>query len=519
MLIIRIIINFQEKITMENNAFTKPQRQSQIGIVLLTLINFGKVLKNFWPLLVFYFLKDKTPDGLMFASTIIGCAVFFFVVISYFQYRNFTYFINLKTDEFIINRGIITKKKISIERNKIQEININQPFFHKLLSIYQLEIDSPGSDKKEVTVNAISHENAIQLKQYLLERKYLEDTENQVAEGIQDFIKHPPIKISAGSLVKYGLTANYLKSFITFIAFGFYIFQQAVDFFNKKLFQDWITEAENWEQELNGHSFQNFTFLTFFAVILLVLIFGILVNVIVNLFKYFGMKISKNKDSFSVEFGLLNTKNSIVGRKKIQMVTEMQNYLQKRLNVLQLKFNQISDNEHNKNNYTIIPGCSESEKKDVLCYIWNEIPKFKYSLKPNIRKLIFGNIFFIVLPVFISILAKSVLGNVFWLVFLYVIIAEIILFFSFRNYRLLFNEKFIRIRFGIWDIEQKTIEIHKIQSVKISQYFWQKKSDLGSVTFFTAGGKISFKSTKYSVLRKLVNFSIFKVENSGKNWM
>ncbi len=503
---------------MENNAFTQPQRQSAIGIVLLTILNFGKMLRNFWPILIYYFYKYNSPEKAMVPLLLFLGSVVFFAIISYLQYRNFTYFINKKTDEFVISSGVVTKKVISIERNKIQEININQPFFHKLFNIFQLEVDSPGSNKKEVTVNAISYQNAVQLKQYLLGNKSVNLPQNNVP-GTEVQSGYRKIKISTGSMIRYGLTANYIGSFLTILAFGFYIFQQAIEFLKGETFQEYVSEAENWEQAVHAPELTIYSVVGIIVLIMLVFLLGILVNIVRIMLKFFGMNISRREESLSLEYGLLNTKNSIIGRKKVQMVTEVQNFLQRKVNVLLLKFNQISDNEHHKDSFSAIPGCNEAEKNELLKFIWKEIPQFQFSMKPNIGKLVTRNLVLIALPLLIAVLAKPILGGYFWLIVLYMVIVELLLIFAFINNRLYFNEDFIRVKSGIWDVENKTIEIHKIQTVKLSQYFWQRKKNLGSVTFFTAGGKLRFRSTQFSTLKKMVNYAVFKVESSGKNWM
>ena len=82
-----------------------------------------------------------------------------------------------------------------------------------------------------------------------------------------------------------------------------------------------------------------------------------------------------------------------------------------------------------------------------------------------------------------------------------------------------YNEGFIEKQSGIWDIEQKTVQIEKIQTVTITQYFWQKRTDLGTIFLSTAGGSIKMKTAKISELRNVANYCLYKVESSAKNWM
>lgn len=500
---------------MANNAFIKPQRQSAKGILLLTLVNFGKFLKALWPLYLIIFFKQNEYQWLSITALTL-LPFLFFAVISYLQYRNFTYFIDTKTGEFVIRSGIINKKTISIEKIKIQEVNINQPFIHKLLSIFKLEIDTPGSDTKEVSVNAISYQNALDLKNYLLENRISAVLTTNQADLLNAPKPENKINISIASLMKYGLTANYLKSFLAIIAFAFYMGQNAIEFLKKQSAEDFIVENR---KEFTLALLENFSVIAIAGFICLVFCLGIVVNVVLNLVIYFNMRITKRSNRLSLEFGLINTKHVIISRSKVQMVIETQNYIQRKINILHLKFRQISSEKDHKELHNSVPGCSSTERNDFLKFIWKTVPEYQDSLKPHPRKLVISSLIFVGIPIIISIFVHSFFKEYFWLILLYGVLAELMLIASFRNSRLYFNEDFLCVKSGIWDIEKKTVEYQKIQSVKVSQYIWQRKNDLGSVHFYTAGGKISFRSTRFSTIKKLVNFSLFKVESAKNHWM
>ncbi|MBA5245935.1 PH domain-containing protein [Marnyiella aurantia] len=503
---------------MTNIPFSIPRRQSKIGILLLTLINFGKFLKAAWPLYVLFFIRDKNPGSLVFY--IAGTITVFLVMslVAYLQYRNFSYFINEKSGELVISSGIINRKKVSIEKNKIQEVNINQPLIHRLLNIYKLEVDSPGSDKKEVTVNAISLENARELKEYLMDHQTATLLSTEPAPGAVFNKKVTErITISMASLIKYGLTANYLKSFLGLVGIAIYVGQNALEFIREQSIEEYI--VNNGADHVKTALLHQVPVLGIFMLVAVFFILGIIVNLVVNLVIYFGMRITKGEERLSLEYGLLSTKNALISRSKVQMVTEIQNFLQKKVNVLQLRISQISGDENNKDSYNTIPGCSSREKEDILNFVWTRIPHFSNSLKPDFRKLIGGNLSFVVIPITLLFMTGRLDESYIGLVAIYAVVAEVLLIMAFRNSRLYYNEDFISVQSGIWDIQKKTIETEKIQAIKLKQYFWQNKSDLGSATFFTAGGKVTFRSAGYSKLRKLVNHSLYKVESSEKSWM
>ena len=50
--------------------------------------------------------------------------------------------------------------------NKIQQINLNQNFVHKILNLYEVQMETAGSDSKEVNIKAIEKNIAIEIKDF-----------------------------------------------------------------------------------------------------------------------------------------------------------------------------------------------------------------------------------------------------------------------------------------------------------------------------------------------------------------
>lgn len=488
-----------------NSDFSLPQRQSKKGITILALISYGKLIKNFWFLILFFIFKKKEHSfEIILAIAIL--ALIFSVIHAYIKYQYFTYEIDFEKDNFIINQGVFSRKTIYLEKAKIQEVNINQPFLHRFLNIYQLEIDSPGTDKNEITINAISKDNAQFIYHYLLDKKTLHN-ENLITKE-ENF---PQIKISISSLLKYAVTANYLKSFLALISLLVYLYQQVSDNLDLNI-EEYLNDANIME------NYEAFSIVTLISVAIFLLFAGILINVIRIFTIYYDLKIIKFDDYLSLEYGLFNTKNQIVNRNKVQILTLTQNYFQKKWNIFHLKFNQIGE-ENAKNNSSSILGCSLEEKDELLKFLYSEIPVFKELIKPNYRFIISRSFIFIVSPLLVGFLLFAENEEFLFYSIIYSTFAAAFIYFSFINNRLKYNEDFIAKQSGIWDVEQKTINIEKVQIVKISQYFWQKRSGLGNIFFGTAGGNIKMKTSKMSDLKNLANYCLYKVESSSKKWM
>lgn len=496
------------------NSFFQPQRQSKIGIALLFLYNIGMVIKNLWVFVILFFVrKDKIEPWIIILAVITLLTIL--IVSAVLQYYHFKYYIDEENEEFVIHEGIINTSVTKIKRQNIQEVNISQPFIHRFFNIYKLEIDTPGSSEKEVKISALTKQNAIDLKKYLLTEKKTENTTEYLDEALdkEETQELRSIKISTLSILKYGITANYIQSFFALLSLIIYGFSELTNLLKKAEF-DTDLNYDTVESQ-----FLAFSIPVILAIVLVVIIVGILINTVRTLIKFFNFKITENNQSFSFEYGLFNTRNSIVNKSKVQVVTETQNWIQKKMKISHVKFLQIGKNEEeDEKNVAAVPGINDGEKVKLISAIWNEIPVFKNYLKPNFRLIIVYTFQWIAIPLLlVSIIEREIWINYWFLAVIYIVLAELLILISFRNLKLFYNEKFIRLKSGIWDIDNRTFEVEKLQTVKISQYFWQRKTNLGTITFYTSAGRFKIAALNYLKLKKLLNYCIYKIENSKNN--
>ncbi|MFZ1019383.1 MAG: PH domain-containing protein [Minisyncoccia bacterium] len=84
-------------------------------------------------------------DGILFFVSILFIAGAF--LISWLDYISCTF--ALDEDSFVIRRGILNKKEISIPYRQIQDIDIEQSFYHKIIGVSRLVILTAGNDEKD----------------------------------------------------------------------------------------------------------------------------------------------------------------------------------------------------------------------------------------------------------------------------------------------------------------------------------------------------------------------------------
>lgn len=504
---------------MSSSDFNHPQRQSLIGVLVMFADTLRKIVRALWPLLVVWLFKFNEMNKLYLGLGVIG-VVSVVGIIAYLQYLNFTFHIDEENDEFIIHEGVLNKSKIAIQLHKIQQVNISQSFVQKIIGVHALDIDTAGSTKKEVSIRAISHDLAVALRTKLLSEVSSVSEATTLLESVNEETEKPFIAISFLSLVKIGITSNYVRSFGLLTAFFFTVYENVQNVARNSHAMD--------QMDAEIESYINKNMALYSAMILIgIVFFAILViNLFRTIIKYFDFKITKKSRSLLLSYGLLSTKNTIIKPNKVQIVALSQNWLQKKMDVLSLKIKQASGSETEKENRKSaieIPGCDEVEREAILKLLFGQIPEKGVMLKPNIRKLLFPSFFLIILPVSIVfgygfIIDNKVFDYILILPF-YLAFVGLLLYFGFRNYRLFINQQYIIRQSGAWDVDNEIIEPHKIQAIKVSQFFWHKRANVGSVTITTAGGDLSFYLGNFSKIKELVNMWLYQVETTKENWM
>ena len=492
--------------------FSEPQRQSEVGVLIMFIDTLQKYARAVLPVAVIWIINIKKFSIVwLVGGTVLVLIII--AIIAYLQYRNFTFFLDSERAEFVISEGILNKTVTVIQLNKIQQVNINQSLIQRIIGVYSVDVDTAGSANKEGKINAVSHELAIALKGRLLESTH--EVPSDVAE---DHIleSKPLISISLWSLVKIGITSNYLKSFGLILAFFATIYENVSQY------------AEYSEYDTNQiHEFVNKQdVLTAISIVVIILFAAtILINLVRVIVRYFNYKISQQQESLLLSFGLINTKSTILRPERIQITSVSQNFLQRKMDILEMRIKQAasgSEKEQRKSALEI-PGCSASERDSILKLLFHAIPEKGVMLKPNFRKLGFSIFLIIVVPLsafyIIAFYAEPRFFDFTAFAIAYGVFALLVLYFSFRNYRLFITDKFIIKQSGAWDITDSIIEQGKIQALSTSQLFWHKSLNIGSLTIHTAGGDLSFQLGQFDIIANYVNLWLYELERSDSNWM
>lgn len=493
--------------------FSTPQRQSLIGIVVMAADALQSNVRALFPIAVIAFFNG---EGKGYFLVLAGVILVVAIIAGYLKYLNFTYFIDEKSREFVVRKGVFSKTRIAIPLNKIQQVNINQNLLQRLLKVFALEIDTAGSGKTEVKIKAITQVHA-----YALEERLLHDKEfnNEYDNATADSIKRKPapfVRISISSLLKTGITSNYVRSFGILLAFFISTWQHL---------DDLLTYSDTDKAFLDEYLNMEFLIRSISIIIGVILFLTLLINLGRTILRFFDFKVTKEENTLLLSHGLINTRNTIIRAERVQILTVGRNFFQKKFDITDLKIKQASDLEASKERQKMmmeIPGLSTSEKDALLMFLLNRMPERGFEVLPNIRKAVFEIFKFILIPValfygYVQLVPEAKETLIF--VPVYILFVGILIYFAFKNSRLFISPDFIIRQRGAWDVDNDIMQPHKIQSVKLQQFFWQKWSDVGVVHLYTAGGQVNFGVANFTQLQKLTNYWLYQVETSKENWM
>lgn len=494
--------------------FSQPQRQSLPGILVMFANSLQKTVRALWPMLLIWLVKFDSLNKLVFFGSVAG-VVLIIAIISYLQYLFFTFHIDEENGEFVIQKGVLNKTRITIQLHKIQQVNINQSLIQRIVGVHKLEIDTAGSDKKEASISAISHDLATILKERLINHSQ-QETSDFTDENREDIIPISFIKIGLPSLIKIGFTSNYIKSFALIFVFFTTIIENLQQLNTEVIDEDKVTNYLDTLPII--YSF--LLVVGFFIGLILV------VNLVRTILKYFDFTIQKSKQAIILSYGLLSTKNTLLNPNKVQKIKVTQNYFQKKLDVTTIGIHQASSDVQKvkEKDQIEVPGCTENESDAILKLLLGQLPQKGKMYLPNWRKLAVNTFFFLLLPMVITLFLNQITEFVTWKEWIlytsiFTVFTSIILWYSFKNYRLFVSNEFVIKQNGAWDIDTTFIEPYKIQAIETQQFFWQKATNIGSVTLSTAGGTVSFTTGNFTEIKQLVNYWLYQVESWEKNWM
>lgn len=500
---------------MNSEAFLVPRRQSAIGIVLIFFTTLYKYLRGFWVLGAYLLVKTPSTPTLFYVLLGVGVLTAAVLVYSFLYYKNFLFHIDYRNEEFVLQKGVISTQHIAIPFDKIQQVYFKRSILERVINTYRVVIDTAGSNREEVSITAISKEDADLLASILTRVK--KETIGEVEEEKEGFStpswEH---KLDALTLFKIGISTNYLRGLGLVLAFFATIYNEFYRFFEENYSDEF---GEYYEMVPSATTSIGF----FIALFIILLIVSIIITVLEVFIKYFGLKLTQTSENLVLEMGLnTNTKVALQPR-RVQLMQTITNPVQKYFNLYEARISLASSEDEIGKKKIKIPGLGIEELIKVKSFLYGEHSGDLEGRFKSHRLILFRRFFISLLPVVISYLIylwqPYLERNIYFLIVLvYIAIAIVYQILRYRSLVLEVNNEFLKKYQGVWNKREEQVEIFKMQAVTIKQPIWYKKRGLLNLEFHTAGGDVTFKAVNNQIYPWL-NYILYKIESSNKRWM
>ena len=469
-----------------------------------------------WPILAAFALgRSGNRQFDTFELVIAGLGVFSLVssILAYFRY-----YFHISDEELVIQKGILKKVRLDLPFDRIQSVNFNQNFLHQMLNVTAVEIESAGSDQKELKIDALQIPVAEKLREELLLRK------GTVVRGLstvstpeEHTSKNPRTReimsLDVNSLLKVGLTQNHLKPIGLIISLIASLWASGfATGFNPMDLYEYITS-----------SLEGLNFILGYGIMALLLVpLMVLWSVVNTVLRHYNLRFTRAGGRFHVEQGLLTKQQFSAMDKKIQIMSWGQNPLEKTLGYHNIFFRQAKSGEDTKNKQRFeIPGCTDDHvssvktawlKKSNQTFESTNMVSYHMFRHTAIYQVIF---FAVVMAVLVYFQQWLPLCGV-------LLVAASCIYLSWKKYNkttYALNEDNLFIGGGILGFKNSICPIYKIQNLAIHQNYYQSRRELATLRIQTAAGAMSIpyisKGTAYQLMDRLIN----QVEQSKKSWM
>lgn len=428
-------------------------------------------------------------------------------------------------DSIQVRRGALFKKRLNLSFERIQNVNLEHPFYFRPFGLVTLKIDSAGSAGEEVNVAALRVPEAEAIRSYVAARKRAfgrpaevahDDASRSAADVERVFFTR-----SLFDLVIHGLTNN--RTFL--LIAGIFTFVWQTNFsFNR------LVEALGIDFDLiiGGWSIVRLTVL-FIVSFILAIGFIALLSVLIAIVTYYGFTVYRTDAALTIKRGLLTKHEIHVRKSRIQTVTVRQDWLDYLLGRRNIVLERISHRQHQGDPWAemkrkiLVPSVKLHETTTLTDEVLPGCRLEQLSFTP-IRKRYFYKHAVIRSGIYLlALTAYLFIPNSFgWFVPLVLAIWPVhvlSLYMRWKRAGIAVDGDLIVVRSGVIGIDYHSFPAFKTQDISHIQSILMKRHNVSNLVFHTASTTIKIPYLSSDVAKAVVNYCVYRVEATEKSWM
>ncbi|NRA63584.1 MAG: PH domain-containing protein [Pseudobacteriovorax sp.] len=478
---------------------------------LMLSVQWGKALwGSLVPLAVVGASRDnfKSMFLIVFSSAVVVLFIAAIVKYIFFLYQ-------IRSDRISIREGLFRKQQRDLTFDRIQNINIKQPFYFKPFSLAHISLESAGAKGDEASLSGIKYADALSIKKMILSLQEHQEplAENRDVNEPNDSA-HLLAELSTKDIVVAGLSSNVLLLFsITVLP----IFGSLEGFLQTEEFRNYISRY------LQNFLYSETNQITFYLIILGILIITMLMmSVLGSFLKHSRFKLIKEGGILKRRSGLITDHEESMTIGKIQSISKKANFIAKFFGRENLVFEQIAaaNNADISNRHMFLlptspPTKNEMVLKQVLEH-FSEIPRLypiskQFILRTWIYRFLLPWIFLLI-PLSL-LLEPTILWGLFFPLLCYPLV-----YLRWKAYRFGCTDDIGILQTGFLGYHIQQFELFRLQGVTIRQSPSQRRYKLATITLYSSSDRFTIPYLPYHEALVFRRNVLAAIERETRSW-
>lgn len=483
--------------------------------------NIAALVGNFWTLVPVVYVGVQS--GAAIVVGIVSVLLAGIVAFAFLQYRFFRYRLTGKQVE--VRQGVLSRRATSLEFGRVQNVNIELPFYYRPLRLVTLKIDSAGSSGDEVDLSALTGAAAASIRAQIVAGRQSDvvgdgDTTNE-GDGTGDLL----ITRSNVDLIIHGLTNN--RAWI--VAGGaLALLGQAGDRLDNLIANQVAALGDQATAALAEQSLV-IVALVVVGLVLLVVAFMSLLSVLGSILSYYDFRLYGSSDRLTVQRGLLVRRETNLRKSRVQVVVSDESWLDRafaRRNLVYEQLRQASGDgagSGRDESRAVVPSVNASQLLSLSREI-GPLPNTEALTYQgvNVRQFLKSLLKLAALNAAIVLLALALGAAAGWLVagsvLLWLLVAPLC-WLAWKRWGLALTSDYLVVRRGIIGVSYYTVPVHKLQKVRLSRSWLMGRNDLLHVTFTVASRALTVPMFAGESARLCADLMLARVESERRSWM
>ena len=503
------------------------QRLSLWSIVHYITRSFLRMVNNLYALIpLAYGVTRLEFSGAIWILVMIVALI---VVEAYLRYVYFGY--QILADAIQVNQGIFFKKHINLAFRRIQNINIEYPFYFRPMGLVTLKIDGAGSAGEEVYLSALTVETAQRIRKQIQRKRAEVRADETLSEraGAGEHVDGEGIYGNDGAeseevfytratadLIIHGLSNNRAWIILGGLSVFYGQFSQQIGVYIESLGIDVADIVSN----QTALALIVVSFVSFMIAIVIVAV----LSVMGAIFTYHGFTLNRSENSLTVRRGLFTRHELHVQKSRVQTIYLREDWLDKVLGRMNLMYEQISHLPFVFNtNKLVVPSVYSHETKQLINEVFPLTEIAALTFTPS-KKTYFYKV--AILWSFVYVLAAVIMMLIRPDWFLNAVLLGIpcslhvfLLYMAWKRRGLAIQDDLIVVRSGVIGTDYVIFPANKIQEVTIKQSPLMRRGYTATLVFTIASRSVTVPHIDQGFARDAFDYGLYCVESSSSSWM